>query len=69
MKKIREYGNFHKYLRKNILALFVSHFLNNRGKNKDEDRKNLENEFDLCVIDIKIRLSGNFNENLRKKVL
>ena len=47
IRKNTAYGNFHKNLRKNILTLFVSHFLTNQAKIEDEDEKNLENEFDL----------------------
>ena len=47
---------------------FVSLYLTNRGKNKDEeDKKIWKDEFNLWILRIKIRLYGNFHENLRKK--
>ena len=65
IRKNTVYGNFHKNLRKNILTLFVRHFLTNQAKIEDEDEKKLESEFDLWVLHIKIRLYANFHENLR----
>ena len=44
-------------------------FLTNRGKNEDEDEKIWENEFNIWVFYIKIRLSGSFHGNLLKKNL
>ena len=46
---------------------FVSHFLTNWGRNKDKEEKNSKNKFDLLFLHIKIRIYGNFHENLRKK--
>ena len=40
--------------------------MTNQGKNEDEGEKNWENEFGLWILHIKIRLKGNFPENLRK---
>ena len=37
------------------------------GKNEDEHEKVWENEFNFLIIHIKIRLHGNFHENLLKK--
>ena len=33
------YGNFYENLKRRILIYFVSHYLTNRSKNKDEDEK------------------------------
>ena len=60
------YGNFHEKLWKNFLTHFVSQFLTNQGKNEDEEEQNWENEFDPWTFHIKIRLYGNFHENLGK---
>ena len=46
---------------------FSETFFSNRGKNKDEDEKNWENESNFWFLYIKIRLYGNFYENLCKK--
>ena len=50
---------------KKFFDSFFKQFLTNWGKNKDE--KNWENEFDFWIIHIKVRLYGNFHENLVKK--
>ena len=42
--------------------------MTNRGKNEDVNEKIWENEFDLWILHIKIRLYGTFHKNLRKKV-
>ena len=44
-------------------------FLINQGKNENEDEKIWKNELDFWIIHIKIRLFGNFHENLLKKIL
>ena len=36
------YGNFYENLKRRILIHFVSHYLTNRSKNKDEDKIFLE---------------------------
>ena len=59
---------FMKYEKKNFDSFFKL-FLTNRGKNKNENKKNWENEFDFWIINIKITLYGNFHENLLKKIL
>ena len=38
-------------------------------KNEDEDEKIWENEFNFSILHIKIRLYGNFHENLWEKNL
>ena len=50
-----------------IIDSFFKTFLTNWGKNKDVNEKMWENKFDLWILCIKIRLYGNFHENLRKK--
>ena len=45
---------------------FLKTFLTNHGKNEDINEKIWENKFDLWILHIKIRLYGNFHENLRK---
>ena len=40
--------------------------MTNQGKNEDEEEQNWENEFDPWTFHIKIRLYGNFHENLGK---
>ena len=68
--KIRLYGNFHGNLRKKL-----THFLRNfwlveaKKKKKDENIKIWKNKFDFWIFCIKLRLYGNFQENLRKKKL
>ena len=52
-----------------IIDSFFKTFLTNWGKNKDVNEKMWENKFDLWILRIKIRLYGNFHENLRKKCL
>ena len=42
--------------------------MTNQGKNENEDGKSSENEFDLWIFHIKIRLYGYFHENLRRKM-
>ena len=44
-------------------------FLINQDKNQNVNEKMWENEFDFWILRIKIRLYGNFHENLRKKFL
>ena len=51
---------------KKLFDSFFKQFLTNQGKNKDE--KNWENEFDFWIIHVKVRLYGNFHENLVKKI-
>ena len=51
-----------------FLTHLVSHLLTNQGKNENEDGKGSENEFDLWIFHIKIRLYGYFYENLRRKM-
>ena len=42
-------------------------FLTNQGKNEDEDEKIWQNVSNFWILHIKIRICGNFHENLRKK--
>ena len=60
------YVNFHENLRKKTDPFFKT-FLTNRGKNEIVNEKIWENEFDLWILHIKVRLYGNFHENLWKK--
>ena len=46
---------------------FFKTFLTNRGKNEIINEKIWENEFDLWILHIKVRLYSNFYENLWKK--
>ena len=48
---------------------FFDNFQNNQGKNENEDEKKWKNKPDFLILHIKIKLSGNFHENLRQKVL
>ena len=43
--------------------------MTNQGKNENEDEKNWKNEFNFLILDIRIRLYGNFHENRRKTFL
>ena len=60
------YVNYHENLREKIDPFFKT-FLTNRGKNEIVNEKIWENEFDLWILHIKVRLYGNFHENLWKK--
>ena len=67
--KIRLYENFLKIWsqkKKNFHPLFKL-FLTNRGKNENVNEKIWENEFDLWILQIKIRVYVNFHENLWEK--
>ena len=43
--------------------------MTNRSKNKNEDEKIRENDFEFWIFNSKIRLCDSFHENLRKTVL
>ena len=57
-----------KNLRKKIFDSFFEPFFFNWGKNEGEDKKNWENEFNFWILFIKIRLHGNFHENLCENI-
>ena len=57
---IRSYNNI-----MTMVAVFKP-FLTNWSRNKDEDEKVWENEFNFSIIHIKIKLYGNFHEDLLK---
>ena len=59
---------FMKVWEKNFWPIFKT-FLTNRGKTEDENEKIWKNELNFLILHIKIRLYGNFYENMLKKVL
>ena len=64
--KIRLCDSFHENLRKKCLTHLLKTILTNRGKNEDEDKKNLKSEFNFSILHIKIRLYRNFHKNLKR---
>ena len=62
-------GNFHENLCEKFFDPFCRTFLTNRGKNKDEDEKIGENQFNFWIFRIRIGFYGNFQENPRKNIL
>ena len=58
---------FMKIFGKKVLIHFFVTFLTNPGKNENEDEKIWKNESDFWILHVKIRLCGNFHENVRKK--
>ena len=59
---------FMKVWEKNFWPIFKT-FLTNQGKTEDENEKIWKNELNFLILHIKIRLYGNFYENMLKKVL
>ena len=58
---------FMKILGKNFSAIYFETFLTNRDKNDDENEKTWENKSDFLILYIRIKLNGNFHENLWEK--
>ena len=64
-----DYTEFFMKILEKFFWLIFKLFLIYPGKNEDEHEKVWENEFNFLIIHIKIRLHGNFHENLLKKNL
>ena len=58
---------FMKILGKNFSAINFKTFMTNWDKNEDENEKTWENKSDFWILYIRIKLNGNFHENLWEK--
>ena len=58
---------FMKILGKNFSGIYFKTFMTNWGKNEDENEKTWENKSDFWILYIRIKLNGNFHENLWEK--